>query len=116
MLPYTLPSNNQSPKTVEIPALKQLSLYIQVTQPMVLDGLQLTILISLLGRLESYSTHDSYVPKSNIHSSIKYLLTACMTELTSCVSPTTFHKADNMQPAKILLVPRPDPFGRSDHV
>ena len=43
------------------------------------------------------------------------MLTACRTELSSCFKPTTFHSEDNIQPARILLVPNPEPFGKSDH-
>ena len=36
-------------------------------------------------------------------------LTACKTELKSCSKLTTVHKADITVPAKILLVPSPEP-------
>jgi len=49
------------------------------------------------------------------HSNCHVLLTACNTEVISCCKPTTFHNAEIMHPARILLVPKPDPLGKSDH-
>lgn len=69
-------------------------------------------------KTQSHGNTIAYLRKSCRQKKLNLLakLTACKTELKSCSKPTTVHNADITVPAKILLVPSPEPWGKFDQV